>query len=71
MEYLILTYTNENQLVMDNCMGSGSTAVACKKLKRHFIGMEKEEKYFDMTLKRLSKVLTLENKEQNIATNIQ
>jgi DNA modification methylase len=69
ISYLVSTYTNEGDLVLDNTFGSGTCPVVCKKLKRRFIGMEKEEKYFDMTLKRLSEVLPLENKEQNIATN--
>ena len=47
MEYLIKTYTNEGETVLDNCMGSGSTGVACKKTGRHFIGIEKDEKYFE------------------------
>lgn len=46
MEYLIETYTNEGDTVLDNCMGSGTTGVACKKTGRNFIGIEKEEKYF-------------------------
>ena len=44
-EYLIKTYTNENDLVLDNCAGSGTTGVACKNLNRRFILIEKEEKY--------------------------
>ena len=41
MEYLIKTYTNEGETVLDNCMGSGTTGVACKNLNRKFIGIEK------------------------------
>ena len=46
LEYLIRTYTNLGDTVLDNCMGSGSTAVAALKCGRNFIGIEKEEKYF-------------------------
>ena len=55
MEYLIKTYTNENDLVLDNCMGSGTIGVACKNLNRRFIGIEKDEKYFNIALERISK----------------
>ena len=64
-EYLIKTYTNENDLVLDNCAGSGTTAIACLKTNRQFIIMEKEKKYYDIILKRVadfnknSKQLTL------------
>ena len=44
-EYLIKTYTNEGDLVLDNTFGSGTTAVACQNLNRQFVGMEKEKKY--------------------------
>lgn len=54
MEYLIKTYTNEDETVLDNCMGSGTTGVACKKTGRHFIGIEKDQKYFDIAVRRVS-----------------
>ena len=53
LEYLIKTYTNENDTVLDNRMGSGTTGVACKKLNRRFIGMEKDEKYFKIAKERI------------------
>lgn len=54
MEYLIKTYTSEGETVLDNCMGSGTTGVACKKTGRHFIGIEKDEKYFELAVNRIS-----------------
>lgn len=56
LEYLIKTYTNEDETVLDNCMGSGSTGVACLRIARNFIGIEKEEKYFEIAKERLEKV---------------
>jgi site-specific DNA-methyltransferase (adenine-specific) len=53
-EYLIKTYTNEGDVVLDNCIGSGTTAIACINTNRKFIGIELEEKYYKMTLKRIS-----------------
>jgi site-specific DNA-methyltransferase (adenine-specific) len=53
LEYLIKTYTNENEIVLDNCMGSGSTGVACVNTKRRFIGYELDEKYFEIAKNRL------------------
>ena len=52
-EYLIKTYTNEGELVLDNTAGSGTTAIACLNTKRQFIVMEKEQKYYDIILKRV------------------
>jgi len=54
MKYLVLTYTNENETVLDNCMGSGTTGVACKLTNRKFIGIEKEPEYFKIAQKRIS-----------------
>jgi len=54
MEYLILTYTNENEIVLDNTMGSGTTGLACLKTNRQFIGIEKEKQYYDVAVRRLS-----------------
>lgn len=56
LEYLIKTYTNEGDVVLDNCMGSGSTCVACVNTNRHYIGFEKEAKYYDIACKRLDEV---------------
>ena len=53
MEYLIKTYTNEGDVVLDNCMGSGTTGVACNNLNRKFIGIEMDEKYFEITKERI------------------
>lgn len=54
LEYLIKTYTNEGNTVMDNCFGSASTAIACEKSNRIFVGMEKDEKYFEIAVSRVS-----------------
>ena len=54
MEYLIKTYTNENETVLDFTMGSGSTGVAAKNLNRKFIGIEQDEKYFDIATERIN-----------------
>jgi site-specific DNA-methyltransferase (adenine-specific) len=53
MEYLIKTYTNEGDMVLDNTMGSGTTGLGCVKTNRQFIGIEKEKKYFDIAVKRI------------------
>jgi len=55
MEYLIKTYTNENETVLDFTMGSGSTGVAAKNLSRNFIGIEQDANYFDIATDRISK----------------
>jgi site-specific DNA-methyltransferase (adenine-specific) len=53
LEYLIKTYTNKDEWVLDNCMGSGSTGVACINTKRNFIGIEKDDKYFEIAEQRI------------------
>ena len=53
LEYLIKTYTNENDLVLDNCIGSGSTAIAAINTNRNFIGIEKELEYVNIAIKRI------------------
>lgn len=53
LEYLIKTYTNENDVVLDNCMGSGSTGVACINTNRNFIGIELDKGYFDIAKQRI------------------
>ena len=53
LEYLIKTYTNEGDTVLDNCMGSGSTGVACVNTNRNFIGIEKDPKYFEIAKNRI------------------
>jgi DNA modification methylase len=55
MEYLIKTFSNEGEIVLDNCMGSGSTGVACVNTNRRFIGIEKEQKYFDIAKERIER----------------
>jgi site-specific DNA-methyltransferase (adenine-specific) len=52
-KYLIRTYTNEGEIVLDNCMGSGSTGVACKSTNRNFIGIELDGDFFDMASERI------------------
>ena len=53
-EYLIRTYTNENETILDNCMGSGTTAIACINTNRNFIGFELDETYFNLANERIA-----------------
>ena len=55
LEYLIKTYTNEGDVVLDNCMGSGSTGVACMNTNRRFIGFELDKQYFEVAKERLKR----------------
>lgn len=58
MEYLIRTYTNKGDVVLDPVMGSGTTGIACKRLRRSFIGIEKDRGYYEMAKKRIRAVST-------------
>ena len=55
-EYLIKTYTNEGETVLDNCMGSGTTAIACLNTNRNFIGFELDKEYYNLALQRIAEV---------------
>lgn len=66
MEYLIKTYTNEGEIVLDFTMGSGTTGVACVNLNRKFIGIELDDKYFEIAQKRINDALT--NKQLKLWT---
>lgn len=59
-EYLVLTYTNEGMTVLDNCLGSGTTAVACINTNRNFIGIEKDWDYCEIANERIKKAKELE-----------
>lgn len=67
LEYLIKTYTKENELVLDNCMGSGSTGVACKLLNRDFIGIELDKNYYNIAENRINN--TTQNNKGTVKEN--
>ena len=54
LKYLVKTYTNEGDTILDNCMGSGTTGVACKSLNRNFIGIEQDPSYFEIAKGRIN-----------------
>ena len=54
LEFLIRTYTDEGEIVLDNCMGSGSTGVACVNTGRSFIGIELDEEYYEVARQRIA-----------------
>lgn len=64
-EYLIKTYTNEGNIVLDNCMGSGTTGVACINTNRKFIGIELDKGYYDIACKRIKEA------EESVIKNAQ
>ena len=55
VRYLVRTYTKEGETILDNCMGSGTTAVACMKEKRHYVGFELSKDFFDKSIERIKK----------------
>lgn len=57
MEYLIRTYSNEGDVVLDNCMGSGTTGVACANTGRRFVGMERDQGYFEIARQRIMEAI--------------
>lgn len=63
MEYMVRTYTNEGELVLDNCMGSGTTGVACMNANRSFIGFEREKDYFDIAVDRIQNAKPVDDDE--------
>ena len=65
MEYLIRTYTNEGETVLDNTMGSGTTGVACANTGREFIGIERDPEYFRIASERIDAAVTLCNTSPN------
>ncbi len=67
-KYLIKTYTNEGDLILDNCIGSGTTALACVQTGRSFIGIEKEEKYCKIARERLAQQ-TLNSRKEKVVEN--
>ena len=64
LEYLIKTYTNENETVLDATMGSGSTGVACVNTNRNFIGFELEQNFFEIAQKRIAEAVA--KREQSL-----
>lgn len=68
LEYLIMTYTNEGETILDNCMGSGTTAIACLNTKRHYIGFEKERKYYDIAQERIKNHIIIPSLFENDLT---
>lgn len=66
LEDLIKAYTNENETVLDNCMGSGSTGIACVNTNRNFIGIELDDKYFEIAKKRIEEAKEKKKQETTI-----
>jgi len=66
-EYVIKTYTNENELVLDNCIGSGTTAIACINTNRNFIGFELDKEYYEIAKNRINKHIIDNNLQDRYA----
>lgn len=71
MEYLIRTYTNEGDLVMDNTMGSGTTGVACANTGRRFIGIERDKNYFEIARSRIAEAVRKAQAGDNTTTQLE
>lgn len=69
-EYLIKTYTKEGETVLDNCMGSGTTAIACLNTNRNFIGIEKDDKYFEVATKRVQEWKPAPKPQENLFSQL-
>lgn len=67
MDYLVRTYSHQGQTVLDNCFGSGTTAVACLALGRRFVGMERDPDYFQIAVDRLRQSVAPQQQELDIA----
>ena len=65
-EYMIRTYTQEGDLVLDNCIGSGTTAIAAIKSKRDYIGVEKEDKYYRICVDRIDKYNSISTLDEHL-----
>ena len=68
MEYLIKTYSNEGETILDNCMGSGTTGVACMNTNRNFIGIEMDENYYKIAEERIKNAVPVEELAQDRST---
>ena len=69
LEYLIRTYSNENDLILDNTCGSGSTGVAAVNTNRRFIGIEKDDNYFEIAQKRIGEAIKQQQNNSNKTPN--
>lgn len=68
VEYVVDLFSNEAETILDPFMGSGTTGVACVKLKRRFVGIEKEPKYFEIAKRRIMEALGMETRNQDGTT---
>ena len=71
MEYLILTYSNEGETVLDNCMGSGTTGVAAVNVNRNFIGIEMNQEYYQIAKNRIENTVPLDKLAHKSTTSLE
>ncbi len=69
-EYLIKTYTNENNLILDNCMGAGTTGIACINTNRNYVGFELDEEYYNKSIQRINEHMKEKNKVDSLLNYI-